>query len=77
MRICLANLTVGGLINVGWGEKASTLMARDYKDPQCVVVAEECDEMEVLERGGNGRDAVRQKCRGGVRECLTKNISKQ
>ncbi len=37
----LFNFTTGNGFVIGGGDVAATLMARDYKDPQCVVIKHE------------------------------------
>lgn len=40
--VCVANFTTGSQIVVGGGERSQTLLSRDYKDAQCVVVRYGC-----------------------------------
>ena len=41
MKKVLHNFTTGCYMAVGGGIVAETLMARDYKDPQCVVIEDD------------------------------------
>ena len=53
------NFTVGYYMAIGEGTVAETLMARDYKDPQCVMVVDDgCFEQ------ADCRDVVRERIPG-------------
>lgn len=47
----LYNLTTGSFLKIGGGAVSETLMARDYKDPQCVVIEDDIPEEDRSDHG--------------------------
>lgn len=57
-NIVLCNFTTGNYMAIDQNGVAETLMARDYKDPQCVVVKCNHSEKEKGEQHGNGYQKI-------------------